>query len=287
MQMGDLARYGLETSMPTQVAQYVLEYVHVATGLPWWAAIGVAVVGFRAATLPLAAWSHKHHVNAMQHQPEMTALMSKVNAASAEKNMVASQMYLQQINNLRARHNISMAKPLVGNLIQIPFAVVMFLALKDLAQIPITHMATGGALWFANLAVPDPYYILPMASAGLTIGLMELQNRLTSASGMTPGMRTGLRVMAVFGALITSKFSAAVLLFWVYNALASIAQALLFNSAAFRRLLNIPVVKKVTMARPQKSFVDNVKELLGKKTPANYVAPRKPGYIAPGKRAQK
>ncbi|VCW91047.1 unnamed protein product [Gulo gulo] len=49
----------LATSAPVQGAEGVLLGVHSATGLPWWACIGLTTAALRGAvTLPLAAYQH-------------------------------------------------------------------------------------------------------------------------------------------------------------------------------------------------------------------------------------
>ncbi|CAG8727356.1 4072_t:CDS:2, partial [Racocetra fulgida] len=37
-----------------------------------------------------------------------------------------------------------------------------FLAVKKMAEFPVPGFENGGALWFQNLTIPDPYYILPL-----------------------------------------------------------------------------------------------------------------------------
>lgn len=41
-----------------------------------------------------------------------------------------------------------------------PFIV----AIREMASVPIESMKTGGLLWFTDLTVPDPYYVLPLLS---------------------------------------------------------------------------------------------------------------------------
>lgn len=49
----------LATSAPVRGAEDVLLGVHTATGLPWWACIGLTTVALRGGvTLPLAAYQH-------------------------------------------------------------------------------------------------------------------------------------------------------------------------------------------------------------------------------------
>jgi YidC/Oxa1 family membrane protein insertase len=41
----------------------------------------------------------------------------------------------------------------------------MFFALRGMAACPVESMKDGGALWFTDLTVPDPYYLLPLITS--------------------------------------------------------------------------------------------------------------------------
>ncbi|KAJ2775284.1 hypothetical protein IWQ56_000131 [Coemansia nantahalensis] len=276
IQIGDLARYGLETSWPTQMMEQFLEYSHVMLGLPWWGTICAVVVGVRVAFLPAAAWSFRHQMRVAEHQPEMSLLTAKLNAAKQRGDAMETQLYTYELMRLRQRHGLSFFKPLAGNLLQFPFAILMFLALRDMVTIPITYMSSSSFLWITNLTLSDPYYILPAISALSAIAMVELQSKLTSATAMTKGMKMVMRGMAVAGALFTSKFSAALLLFWVFNASFSALQTLLFSAPVVRRWLGVNAIKKVIPVRSKSAFDGlDPSRLLGKKKSTRYIVARK------------
>ncbi|KAJ1873442.1 hypothetical protein LPJ55_002297 [Coemansia sp. RSA 990] len=281
MQIGDVAAHGLTTMLPVQWTEYALEYVHVMSGLPWWGTIGMVVLGYRLLILPINAWSQKHMMRTMKAQPEMNRIMEDIKAANAKKDYITSARHSQELLQIRKRENISMLKPLAGSLLQLPFMLAMFGALRDLATIPATHMDVGGALWFTNLMAADPYMILPIISAAGTIGTIELQSKLNSAVEQSPNTKLAFRVVAVIGAAVTSGFSSSLLLFWIYNTAFTIAQMLLFSTKPFRSFMGIPAIKKVKLARPPPSVLDklNLTKFVGAKTrtPSSgpYVLPRK------------
>ncbi|KAJ2356739.1 hypothetical protein GGF43_001882 [Coemansia sp. RSA 2618] len=280
MQIGDLAAQGLDTMLPVRLAEYALEFVHVSTGLPWWAAIGAVVIGFRLLILPINAWSQKHMMNAMQSQPEMNRITEQIKAANARRDYMASAKYSHELLAIRKKSNISIFKPMVGTALQLPFMLMMFGALRDLATIPAAHMDTGGALWFTDLMAADPYMILPVISAIGTIGTFELQTKLNASVEQSKEMKMAFRFIAVVGAAVTSGFSSSVLLFWVYNTAFTLVQMLVFSAKPFRKFMGIQAVKKVQFARPPESMLDKlqIKKFIGMKTRSSstpYVLPRK------------
>ena len=42
-----------------------------------------------------------------------------------------------------------------------------FVLLRGMAKLPVPGLETGGLLWFHNLALPDPYFLLPLGTAGV------------------------------------------------------------------------------------------------------------------------
>ncbi|PIA17199.1 hypothetical protein COEREDRAFT_61166 [Coemansia reversa NRRL 1564] len=277
MQIGDLAQHGLDVVFPVRMAEYLLEYVHVMTGLPWWATIGVVLFSARTLLMPVSIWGHRHMLKSMQAQPEITRIQEKIMAARERKDRMAMVNLTQDMTRTRKRLGVSLIKPVLGNAPSIPIVMCTFLALRDMATNPMSHLDTGGILWFVNLARPDVFYILPVLSALGTIGMIEVNNRLMSATETPRGMRIFIRLAAGMGAYFTSGFSAAVLLLWIFNTTFSLCQSMLFHSKFFCRLMNFPEVKKVKIARPSPSMIDmlELEKLVGKTKPKQYVLKRK------------
>ncbi|KAJ2799319.1 hypothetical protein H4R20_004487, partial [Coemansia guatemalensis] len=277
MQIGDLAQHGLDVSLPVRLTEYLLEYVHVMTGLPWWATIGVILFSVRTLLMPVSIWGHRHMLKSMQAQPEITRIQEKIMAAREKKDRMAMVNLTQEMARTRKRLGVSLVKPVLGNAPSIPIVMCTFLALRDMATNPMSQLDTGGILWFVNLARPDVFYILPVLSALGTIGMIEVNNRLMSATETPRGMRIFIRIAAGMGAYFTSGFSAAVLLLWVFNTTFSLCQSLLFHSKFFCRLMKFPEVKKVKIARPSPSMIDmlELEKLVGKTKPKQYVLKRK------------
>jgi YidC/Oxa1 family membrane protein insertase len=55
-----------------------------------------------------------------------------------------------------------------------PFFISFFLGIRGLANYPLESMMYGGALWFPDLTVCDPYYILPVFTAVTMFITMEV-----------------------------------------------------------------------------------------------------------------
>lgn len=45
---------------------------------------------------------------------------------------------------------------------QLPIFLSVFVGIRQMANLPVESMATGGIAWFTDLTIPDPYYALPL-----------------------------------------------------------------------------------------------------------------------------
>ena len=75
-------------------------------------------------------------------------------------------------------------------MIQLPFVISTFIAIRKMCKLPVESMETGGALWFTDLTIADPYFILPtIASASILAIVYRGVETGMSASNMTPTTR--------------------------------------------------------------------------------------------------
>ena len=57
---------------------------------------------------------------------------------------------------------------------QVPIFISFFVALRRMAAVPVESMKTGGILWFTDLTVPDPYYVLPLLGCASFMAIIEV-----------------------------------------------------------------------------------------------------------------
>ncbi|KAJ2826838.1 hypothetical protein FBU31_003334 [Coemansia sp. 'formosensis'] len=258
MQIGDLAKHGLDTYLPTRIVEYALEYLFVTTGLPWWATIALMVLAVRASLFPIALWSHRHQVAVNQVAPDLKLLTDQQKAAAMAGDTVKSMRMMQDVQTFQKKHNIRPFSAAIGNLTTLPFMIFMFLGLKDMATLPFTGMNTGGLWWFTNLAAADPTFILPVVSGLGMIGMMEVQSRLTTAVPMAKEMKWAMRAGGLFMVYFVADLPTGIFVFWMVNNIVSLGQILLFNNKAFCRLAGIHIIKPIKFARPPESVLSNI-----------------------------
>ena len=76
------------------------------------------------------------------------------------------QQVRQEMQMINKRAGIKLWKSFVPA-IQMFTGYGTFMILRGMARLPVPGLEHGGVLWFHNLAVPDPFFILPLATAGI------------------------------------------------------------------------------------------------------------------------
>jgi YidC/Oxa1 family membrane protein insertase len=146
--------------------EWLLEHIHIFAGTPWWVSIGLTAIIVRAILFKpyVDAADNASKMQAIKHitqpiQQKMSALMKAGDQAGA---MQARQEMLM----INKRAGIKIWKSFVPA-IQMFAGYGTFVLLRGMAKLPVPGLETGGILWFHNLAVPDPLYVLPLATAGV------------------------------------------------------------------------------------------------------------------------
>lgn len=143
-----------------------MEFLHTQTGLPWWATICSATLVVRLCVFPVGLFQMRNVANLAKIKPEMERLTNRMKDMAAKGDIEVAQKYRKELKDLLQRNNANPMKSMVTMFVQAPIFMSFFFGLRKMAS-ESPGFAEGGMLWFANLASPDPYFILPILSAGI------------------------------------------------------------------------------------------------------------------------
>lgn len=166
-QIGFLKTLGLDFGWgPTSLMQTLLESIYVYTGLPWWASIAAVAVLVRLvlAKPALDASENALILKELFRNPKYAGLHQEMKYQMIAGNHLAATQTRAKIQMMHKEAGYSMLKNFVP-FIQLPLAIGMFRLIKGMSALPVPSLETGGILWFTDLTVPDPLFILPIASA--------------------------------------------------------------------------------------------------------------------------
>jgi YidC/Oxa1 family membrane protein insertase len=202
----------------------VIHNVNVSYGL----AIILFTIIVRIILFPLNMKQTRSQVRMQAIQPEVKKLQEKY-----KNDPQKSQQEMMKLYKEKGVNPMGGCLPLI---IQLPILWALFYVFRNIKPLdPVTGQAvTVSFLWMKDLFGPDPLYILPILS-GLTT---FLSSRMMAPVGdsaqakQTGTMNIGMSIMMVFMAW---KFTAALVLYWVFNNLIQIAQTVLMRKMDAKR----------------------------------------------------
>jgi YidC/Oxa1 family membrane protein insertase len=222
---------------PVDIVIMTLNEIQTVLGIPYWEAIVLFTVALRLCLLPVAI---KGVVNANRMaflRPDMERLQEAMKASQALGDMKVQQRYQMEMKGLFEKHKVNPLRALVLPFLQMPIFVSVFMALRQV-QDYFPAYCSGGALWFTDLSMSDPYYILPVINAATFLLMIE-----TGADGMDQNMKgTFKNVMRVLGVAmvpLTASMPQGLFMYWCTNNVLSLLQARAMKSGALKKAFDL------------------------------------------------
>ena len=163
--MGFLKEMGLDYGWgTTAMMETLLEFVHINTGTPWWASIGISMFIVRLLLLKgyfAAADTAARNQLIAQYTEPITA---RIKAAQRNRDPLGMRKGMKEMKDLRASAGVKYWKLFVP-MIQIPIGFGAFRLMRGMSYLPVPGLDTGGPLWMHDLTLSDPLFILPIVTA--------------------------------------------------------------------------------------------------------------------------
>lgn len=165
---GHMQELGLEYGYGmTTLFEKTIEQIYLTSGWGWAGSIMAAGVVVRFATFFFQALSSDKMAAMASLKPITQPIQEKMEAALARGDKQQADLYKMQQQQI--------IKPYVGGMLSMGgFMIVQgwigfsaFRFLRAMADLPVPGMAQDGFLWFTDLTVRDPYFILPAATSAI------------------------------------------------------------------------------------------------------------------------
>ncbi len=194
----------------TNLLGYGLEYFHYSAGVPWWLSIVILTVIVRSLLFPLTI----KQVKSMRAMQDLKPDMDKIRAQYSN-NRQKQQEELMKLYQERSVNPLGGCLPI---LVQMPIFITMFYVIRSFGN---THpdFSSGGILWFQNLSVMDPYYLLPVMSAVTMFAASEI-----TAKNLDPQQRWLMRILPVVFTVFLLNFPAGLFMYWITSNLVTLVQ---------------------------------------------------------------
>ncbi len=216
-----------------------INYVQHTANVPYGTAIVMTTVLLRMALFPLMVQAQRAASRMAYVQPELTLLKDRYERISSPSR--ADQMqFSTSMKALFTKYKVNPFQTMVAPIVQIPLFIGMFFGLKKVSMYFPEELKVGGMLWFVDLSVPDPHYILPLMSSATFLLLVELgKDQMLRAGGSSVMMLNMFRFMCIMSLPFVVNFEASMLVYWVVNNLLTCAQTATLKAPTVRKRFGI------------------------------------------------
>ncbi|KAL6051793.1 hypothetical protein STEG23_032066 [Scotinomys teguina] len=253
---------GLGSYTPVGLIQNLLEFVHVDVGLPWWGAIATCTILARCLVFPLIVKGQREAAKIQNHMPVIQKFSAQIREAKLAGDQTEFYRVTIEMTRYQKKHDIKLSRPLILPLTQAPIFISFFIALREMANLPVPSLQTGGLWWFQDLTVSDPIYVLPLVVTATMWGVLELGAETGMQSSDLQFMRTVIRVMPLVLLPVTIHFPTAVFMYWLSSNMFSLCQVACLRIPAVRTVLKIPQYVKHDPDKlpPREGFLKSFKK---------------------------
>ncbi|KAK2103948.1 Mitochondrial inner membrane protein oxa1l [Saguinus oedipus] len=180
----------------------------------------------RCLIFPVIVKGQREAVKNQNHMPEIQKFTARIREARLAGDHTEFYRASAEMSIYQKKHGISFFKPLILPLTQAPIFISFFLALREMANLPVPSLQTGGLWWFQDLTVSDPIFVLPVVVTATMSVVLE-----------------------------------AVFIYWLSSNLFSLVQVSCLRIPAVRTVLKIPqrVVHNPDNLAPREGFLQSFK----------------------------
>ena len=165
--IGFLKEMGLDYGWGTTAfMEWLLEHVHIYAGTPWWLSITISMLIIRAGLLKLYFDAADSNARSQLIAEHMAPLMKQYQGALGAGNRIEAQRIGAEMKRLRRNAGVNLIKQFAP-FVQVPIGFGTFRLMRGMAYLPAPGLDTGGLLWFSDLTLSDPLFILPVATAAV------------------------------------------------------------------------------------------------------------------------
>ncbi|KAF2021241.1 hypothetical protein BU24DRAFT_487697 [Aaosphaeria arxii CBS 175.79] len=240
--VGTLKELGLDYGWGfTAFFEWLIENVYISSELGWGASIIVSSALIRIGCFWFQRSASDNMAKMAAVQPIVKDVQAEFSEAMRSGNSAKTEALKKKMNQIYKQAGTNPFKGFPPLIAQGLFGFGAFRCLRGMSQLPAPGLEQGGFLWFQDLTVADPYYVLPVVVGGVMHLLMKYGGETgasdqTTAGGVQFAMRT---IMPAFITVVTCWQPAGTQLYFVTSTLLGAGSAKLLRTASIRQALGI------------------------------------------------
>ncbi|XP_023332319.1 mitochondrial inner membrane protein OXA1L [Eurytemora carolleeae] len=250
---------GLGHNYPSGMVQTLMEFLHIDIGLPWWQVIGATTLTLRFLLFPVVVVAQRNMVTLNNHQPQIQKLQIQQQMASLRGETDNAVFAAKCLGNYMSVHNCHPGKAMLPLVFQAGCFMTMFFGLRGMTNVPVPSLLTGGFLWFHDLSMADPTYILPLITTSTIYLQLYLGADGLNTSTMPDLMKKMIYILPLISIPVMIQFPAALNLYWFSNNVISVIQAQIIRHPQIRLQLGIgEMIKWKPEDLPMKNYQEEI-----------------------------
>lgn len=176
-QIGYLHALGLNYGWgPTSVMQWILEHVHVWSGMGWAGSILATAVLLRVVMVYPQVRAQQFNAKMVEMRKDERAQTAlKLVRESLAKNDPDLRQKGQFMNKMLQKEYGVNNWEMLWSFGQIPFSYGLFRIVTGMASVPVPSLESSSFLWISNLAQTDPYLIMPAIGTAFLVGSLAVR----------------------------------------------------------------------------------------------------------------
>jgi YidC/Oxa1 family membrane protein insertase len=169
LEFGDFSALGLTGWGLGGIAVVPFEWIQVLTGLPWFYTIIAGTLFWRLVMVPLALTDIRDTAK-IRSSKEISKTYKALIVAKELGDPVVIRAAALRCQQARAKVDVSLWSQVGRTSIQLPVAIGLFLAVRNMCELPLEQLKYSGVSFLPDLtlapgtAACDPYFIIPILS---------------------------------------------------------------------------------------------------------------------------
>ncbi|KAL4927766.1 membrane insertase OXA1 [Aspergillus undulatus] len=242
--IGYLKDLGLDYGWgPSAMMEFLIEHIHIYSGLPWLGSIIATGLIVRSALLPFFFRS-VNSTTKLANTSHITApIKEEMFAANKAGNLIEAQRKRAEWSQKNRDLGIKTEDMFIPMLLQIPLGYGCYRTINGMSHLPVPGLASEHFAWITDLTVCDPYFIIPIAtSLFLHLSLRkggEFGNMNQASQTVRKALMYGL---PFFQFIFFGFMPAALQLYFLTTTIFALGQTYALSSNAFRKMVGIETI---------------------------------------------
>lgn len=216
---------GLGGYSPVGLLESSLEFLHIGCDLPWWLSIVIATTCARVCLFPIFVYVQRNSARLKNNAPKMKLIQEKIKEAKDKGDQMRIIEHTKALQIFFIEKNCNPLKNLIAPLAQGPVFISFFFGISNIIKAPVESLHTGGVLWFTDLTLADPNYLLPAIMASTMALIIETgMDKAQMNEANAKIMKITLRILPIITFPFTMSFATAMLCYWTCNNFISLFQ---------------------------------------------------------------